>query len=526
MQETIIKELSTPSTPQLPTRLIDLKPADARAHLLESEQYMTMSLPGYLDFGAVLRQVEELVGDTPLEECLKAKLPATLDANHTIMTSKDGAYAMRPISLSHPLLYYCLVRELTSRNTWSQIRRAFASATDKRIAVSSLPLIPQPQEAFRQATTILNWWQEVERRSVELSLDYSYMLVTDITNCYGTLDMRLLSEILPRATGGRLAYLVQLLQGGSPIGIPQGAEPYNLIAELVLAAIDKRLMERLLAEGISEGFHIIRYRDDYRIYSNDREQLERIYSALQAVLLGANCQLSISKTGITNDIILSSIKRDKLYMIENTPIASKKGCDFDSVQKYLTFTLLFATRYRDSGSICSLMSDLLRRVEERSIYWDRSAPAPLCAMVVQLLQHNPRIYLSGMKLLVLLMEEMPTEERVALKRRIRRRLLGSILNSAVAQLWMQLLFVCDGVVEAEPTDAVLCRWVAGEPLQLWDRSFLRGKYAQFDYEAPLLEREQLVEQAKKPIVTGVDLYELLSQGVWESLLGSSTATTE
>ena len=35
---------------------------------------------------------------------------------------------------------------------------------------------------------INNWWNSMEQRSIELSLEYRYMFVTDITNCYGSFN--------------------------------------------------------------------------------------------------------------------------------------------------------------------------------------------------------------------------------------------------------------------------------------------------------------------------------------------------
>ena len=43
-------------------------------------------------------------------------------------------------------------------------------------------------EEFYKSTTILNWWNAMEQRSIELSLEYRYMCVTDITNWYGSIN--------------------------------------------------------------------------------------------------------------------------------------------------------------------------------------------------------------------------------------------------------------------------------------------------------------------------------------------------
>ena len=45
-----------------------------------------------------------------------------------------------------------------------------------------MPLIVARPEPFYKSATILNWWHNLEQRSIELSLEYRYMFITDITN--------------------------------------------------------------------------------------------------------------------------------------------------------------------------------------------------------------------------------------------------------------------------------------------------------------------------------------------------------
>lgn len=49
-------------------------------------------------------------------------------------------------------------------------------------------VLAEQNERFHKSTTILNWWNSMEQRSIELSLEYRYMFVTDITNCYGSVN--------------------------------------------------------------------------------------------------------------------------------------------------------------------------------------------------------------------------------------------------------------------------------------------------------------------------------------------------
>lgn len=57
-------------------------------------------------------------------------------------------------------------------------------------------------------------------------------------------------------------------------GIPQGGVLFDFIAEMVLGYSDLLLYEELQRIGITD-YKILRYRDDYRIFSNSKEELEK-----------------------------------------------------------------------------------------------------------------------------------------------------------------------------------------------------------------------------------------------------------
>ncbi len=195
------------------TRLINVQAKDAREFLLEGKQYCTFDLPEYFTLDIVLRDVQDLIGETSIDRCLKLDADFTT-CNHLLVCNKDGGYAMRPLTLSHPVLYYLLVRELTAPRAWAQLKKVVHRQKQEYILVASHPLIPEKDEAFKASTSILNWWQQVEQLSIELSLDYTYILSTDISNCYGCLDSRILGQVLPKSIAPQVQSLVQMLQGG------------------------------------------------------------------------------------------------------------------------------------------------------------------------------------------------------------------------------------------------------------------------------------------------------------------------
>ena len=365
--------------------ILTLNHEEAMDFFMKSEQYHGFELPEYFTFDEVLKYVREKVGDTPYEEGMRGSVsPESLsDVNLDILLNKDGRYAVRPIILANPFLYYFLVREVCCESNWQVIKDLFEKFNVPHITSCAIPVIPNEKEPFHKATTINNWWNSMEQRSIELSLEYRYMFVTDITNCYGsvnpqTFDWAFTLKDTTIATGiqspiaQNIQKFLRALQQGRNIGIPQGSAIFDFVGEIILGYSDLLLHESLQAkakEYEEQGktfppYEIIRYRDDYRIFCSNREALEDISYILQQVLERLNFRMNSQKTKISDSIVTDAVKSDKLAYIYNTPIFNKKGVDFDSYEKHLLFILMFARQYSDSGSIKTMLSDIDKRLEE------------------------------------------------------------------------------------------------------------------------------------------------------------------
>lgn len=356
--------------------ILSLDSKGAMEFFLKSDQYHGFELPEYFVFDKLLENVKEAVDSTPYAECLlEGTSPELLpDVNLDILLNKDGRYAVRPIVLANPFLYYFLVREVCNEQSWTIIKGLFGKFNVPHISSCALPVVPKEKEPFHSSTAILNWWNAMEQRSIELSLEYRYMFISDITNCYGSVNPQtfdwafsLKATKHEREEGRSIAQNIQMFlrafQQGRNIGIPQGSSIFDFVAEIVLGYADLLLHEAIEKEGITAEYEIIRYRDDYRVFCNDMDALERISYILQHVLERLNFRMNSKKTKISESIVTDSIKSDKLAYIYNTPIFNKKGVDFDSFEKHLLFILMFARKYPDSGSIKTLLSDIDKRIE-------------------------------------------------------------------------------------------------------------------------------------------------------------------
>ena len=365
--------------------ILTLNHDEAMDFFMKSEQYHGFELPEYFSFDEVLKYVREKVRTIPYEECLKKGVsPDSLsDVNLDILLNKDGRYAVRPIILANPFLYYFLVREVCCESNWQVIKDLFEKFNVPHITSCAIPIIPNKIEPFHKATTINNWWNSMEQRSIELSLEYRYMFVTDITNCYGSVNPQtfdwaftLKGTSLETEGESTIAKNIQkylcAFQQGRNIGIPQGSSIFDFVGEIVLGYSDLLLHEALQAkakEYEEQGktfppYEIIRYRDDYRIFCSNREALEDISYILQKVLERLNFRMNSQKTKISDSIVTDAVKSDKLAYIYNTPIFNKKGVDFDSFEKHLLYILMFSRQYPDSGSVRTMLSDIDKRIAD------------------------------------------------------------------------------------------------------------------------------------------------------------------
>lgn len=267
--------------------ITELSSEEAMDFLMNTERYHDFELPEYFDFSEVLSFVRKKIKDKPYVECLAESGASNFtDVNFDILLNKDGSYAVRPLVLCNPYLYYFLAREICGKKNWEQVKANFKECEVPRIKSCALPIVPAENESFHKSTTILNWWNSIEQHSIELSLDYKYMFVTDITNCYGSVNPQSIDWALSRKgtkketdenheIASNIILLLKEMQQGRNIGIPQGSTLFDLTGEIVLCYSDLLLHEELEKAKIVDGYEILRYRDDYRVFCKTRTLLNR-----------------------------------------------------------------------------------------------------------------------------------------------------------------------------------------------------------------------------------------------------------
>lgn len=494
--------------------VLSLESKDAMDFFLKSEQYHGFELPEYFVFDELLQNIKEVVEDKPYEECLQDEIsPENLsDVNLDILLNKDGRYAVRPIIMANPFLYYFLVREICNEQSWTLIKKLFEKFQVPHITSCALPVIPKEKEPFHKSTTIINWWSSMEQRSIELSLEYRYMFVTDITNCYGSVNPQAFDWAFSfkdtqyekdneSSISKSIQKYLRAFQQGRNIGIPQGSAIFDFIGEIILGYSDLLLHEAIQKAGITNPYEIIRYRDDYRIFCNDKDVLEKISYILQHVLESLNFRMNSKKTKISDSIVTDAVKPDKLTYIYNTPIFNKKGCDFDSFEKHLLYILMFARQYPDSGSIKTMLSDIDKRMEDWiKPYEEEVTTTPILeddepktekitkqrrlvggsvramsAVCTQIALENVGCCHYALRVLSRMVDSLKDEnEKSAIISLVYSKLCNQP-NSDYNQLWLQnITYQQDKKNGISPYNMRLCRVVAGDKsVELWNNKWVK-----------------------------------------------------
>lgn len=455
--------------------IIELSSVEARDFFLKQESYFTTDLPPYYQFNGLLTDVAKVLDSKRFFD-LREQPRAFDGVNYMILNNKDGRYAWRPLELIHPALYVSLVNEVTKPDHWKLICDRFNDfCNNPRINCLSLP-VESLTGGKDKAEQIVQWWQDVEQKSIELSLDYEFVIQTDLTDCYVDIYTHSIAWALhtkPRAkdkrkdpslVGNIIDKHIQDMHQGQTNGIPQGPVLMDFIGEMVLGYADTELTSKLDSVQDLKDYEILRYRDDYRIFVNNPQDGERILKCLTEVMIDLGLKLNPSKTDISSDVIQASIKGDKVDWMFRRHSAG-------DLQRRLLIIRDHSMKYPNSGSLESAMRDYYKRLRKDKKY---NFPFPLISIVVDIAYRNPRTYAISAAILSKLIDmlEITPDEKKKIIERIWRKF-SHIPNTGYLQVWLQrisLQFASD-VKFDEP----LCQLVSQGNGKIWNHDWITSK---------------------------------------------------
>ena len=370
------------------------------------------------------------------------------------------------------------------------------------------------------------------------------MFVTDITNCYGAMNPQTIDWALSckntehkndanHEIAGKIISYLKILQQGQNIGIPQGNAIFDFVAEIILGYSDLLLYNALKEKDMVDDYQILRYRDDYRIFCNDKDKLEMISYILQSVLESLNLRLNSQKTTISERLITDSIKSDKLFYIKNTPIFNKKGVDFDGIQKHLLYILMFGREYPNGGQIKVMLTDLDKRIIKKlkpqkntrtiimsgtiddddnifkrcDTYEEKVVDGKLVeniramvAVATQIAIENVGVTHYALRIVSRMVNSMDdNDDKWDIINKVRNKLINRP-NSTYNQIWLQnITYHQDKMNSANPYKNLLCQLAMGEKISIWNNSWINEKFTKELPISSICDSDKLNEVT--PVIT-------------------------
>lgn len=472
------------------TSIIEMTNEEAKRFFLRSQNYCTLDLPKYYDFQSLLDKLDEHYSSfnyhvirngynywLDIDEIKNSKDWPSLheDVSYHIITNKDGHYDWRSLQILNPILYVILVNEITKEENWKQLIERFQSfQLNSRIRCTSLPFSKTEGGESGKGDTILNWWSEMEQQAIALSLRYRYMLTTDISNCYGSIYTHSIAWAIHEKTyskehrtednlGNRIDSILRWFTYGETCGIPQGSVLMDFIAELVLGYIDYQLTKSLHENNIDNiDYKILRYRDDYKIFANTKEDVAKIAKLLTSELEDNNFRLNASKTSITDHIIHDALKPDKFYWME-------AKTELPSLQKHLLLIHSLSEKYPNSGSLVTALVKYFNRITPEDFVKDSSSPVIMSAILIDIIYHNPKSYPVAIPILGRILDLYGNK---SLYEDIVNRLLNKMETVPYTQfmeLWLQRLTIKKE--RNKEYSASLCKVVYDGHIRLWNNDW-------------------------------------------------------
>lgn len=457
--------------------ILSLNAKEARKFFLKHESYCNFDLPPYFKFDSILNDLSNTLKNTNLSNFYSStKKPWDFeDVNYRLTSNKDGKYAWRPLQLIHPALYVNLAHIITEPKNWKDLkaRFTFLMRESRNIECEGLPVISSYYRKDR-AAQIIHWVDKVEKKSIKYALAYDYVLHTDITDCYGAIYTHSISWALHDKSvakdrrhddslcGNKIDRQLQAMSNGQTNGIPQGSVLMDFIAELVLCYADSLLAQQISTIKKSE-YRIIRYRDDYRIFTNHSQIAEQIMKELTDVLHNLGLKISSSKTKGTDKVVHSSIKEDKLYWFAH-------GRNHDKLLHELLNISLFAESFPNSGQLTILLNSVYYRIIDlyrKDIKEDITA---LISVAVDIAYKNPRVYPIATAIISKLIDFLPKSKREKAIQKILQRF-KKLPNTGIMQIWLHRITVKLG--GNYDHSERLCTKVVDPNVKIWNSDWLK-----------------------------------------------------
>ena len=490
--------------------ILDLSHEEAKKFFFKTESYVNIDLPNYFNFNKILEETSKILNNgSKLSDFYKDKPFKYENLNYSIYSNKDGRYSWRLLQIINPAIYVEMVNVITEEENWSFIKKKFKEFRSlQNIKCESIPVVALPKKKDK-AEQILFWWEKIEQESIKQALKFNFVIHADISNCYDSIYTHTISWALHKKEiakskrgrnellGNKIDGLLQDMNYGQTNGIPQGSVLSDFIAEILLGYIDLKLHKKLERENV-RNYEIFRYRDDYKIFTKELGVAEKILKILSETLIEFNFKLNDKKTCVENDLILSSVKEDKIDWID-------RNLEFSTIQKELLILYKFSQKYPNSGSLVRWLNMVYEKIsknEKKLIYENKEV---LIVILAEIMFKNPRVIPVCIAIISIIISSLDSNKVSMIVDDIVKKF-SVISNIGLLKLWLQRL-IYPVKREYEFNDK-LCKKVRGESCLIWNFDWLNdGKLKKILMEIDFIDRNELDKMSKIISQNEFDIFE-------------------
>lgn len=429
--------------------VLDLNHKAAREYFLREDNYCNIDLPKYVMFQDILSKVDSQLTGKSLSSMTEDKKKPEDDEylNYKLMSNKDSNYAWRPFEIINPAIYVDLVHLLTEQKNWQEIISRFMCFKDSRIICCSMPTIKRYKKT-QKGSQILAWWEGIEQEALKLSLSYTYVYDADITNCYGSIYTHSIAWALhdkPNARndrgnkkllGSKIDQKFQNMRYRQTNGIPQGNAVSDFIAEIVLGYVDIKVAQKIASHRPAIGrydYKILRYRDDYKVFTNKPELGKTIMRYISESLAEIGMHLNTAKTRESSDAVLASVKEDK---IDELFVHPKE----ENYAKWLLQIYATISKHPNSGKAARQLNYFHHRLYERYSSKKKLEKYEnvdvMLGIVTNIAISNPKYYAWSVAIISILLSYSADSKQKALASKIVKKF-EAIPNTGLLDIWLQ-----------------------------------------------------------------------------------------
>ncbi|MDE8165519.1 RNA-directed DNA polymerase [Erysipelothrix rhusiopathiae] len=462
----------------------ELTPEEAQSIFLEPSSYTTLTYPNYINFERVICEAKQLLSQRNLSDLYDPKeLRNAEEVNYTIYINKNSTLSWRPISLIHPLLYVDLVSLITQEDSWAKIQnRLERFKRDTNIICSSNLLVSSKTDSkvVMAKSMIIQWYENFEQEQIKLSMEYNNVIHTDISSCYSSMYTHSIAWAVEgksnakkdrnnRLLGNRIDKKVRDLQQSQTNGIPQGSVLMDFIAELVLGYSDYKLSEEIKKKLPELEYKILRFRDDYRIFTSQKEDGFKLLRCLSDVLRELGLSLNDNKTFSSNSIIIDAIKHDKLYWNKISSEIFSKDTQMSAKNRILEI-LILSKKYPNCGSLKKALNQFNKYIKNEAYIYDLDS---IMAILTDIVVHNPK----STEQIILIFSEIfrKIENKTTIKNNIQLVLdkHNDLPHVTIIEIWLQRLNLC--IDNSISFNSLICKKVAApNNYSLWNSDWLNS----------------------------------------------------